>query len=228
MTGNFGIPSYRAHAPFLTRGLSSNSIPGKINPLFDLAHPCYASVRLNGGIMLQLSRKVLLAWCIWSVLPACFAGDLKTFPAKGVDFGAYKTYQWAAPRFLSKTGVVEKDPVVEPQIKQAVDAELAKKGLTPVTDGGDLEVLTMALTDAVPQVEAAYYAGGLNMAFDTPIATMGRYNRQGTLVVNLVDTRTKKSAWVGIATESLVAAGQEKNKSKIRKAAERMFKKYPK
>jgi hypothetical protein len=177
--------------------------------------------------MLKLQRTVLLALYVCSVLPAGFAGELKTFPAKGANFSEYKTYRWAAPRFLSKTGVVENDPVVAPLIRQAVDGELAKKGLTQVTDGGDLEVLTMALTDAVPQVEAAYYAGGLNMAFDTPIATMGRYNRQGTLVVNLVDTKTKKSAWVGIATESLAAAGQEKNKNKIHKAAERMFKKYP-
>ena len=122
---------------------------------------------------------------------------------------------------------MENDPVVGPLVKEAVDGELAKKGLTQVTEGGDLEVLTMVMLDASPQVEAAYYAGGLDMAYATPIAVMGRYNRKGTLVVNLVDTKTKKSAWVGIDSESLADAGQEKNKGKIGKAAEKMFKKYP-
>ena len=147
---------------------------------------------------------------------------------KGANFAAYKTYRWAAPRILTKTGVIENDPVVAPLIKEAVNRELSKKGLTMVSEGGDLEVLTLGSTDAEPQVLAAYYAGGLDMAFATPIATMGRYNRRGTLVVNLVDTSTKKSAWVGMATESLDRPGEEKNKAKVSKAEERMFNKYPK
>lgn len=157
----------------------------------------------------------------------CVAGEMKTFPAKDANFAQYKTYTWTPPRFLGKTGIVENDPVVAPLITQAVDSELAKKGLKVVPAGGDLQVLTMALLDANPQMEAAFFAGGLDNAFATPIATMGRYNRQGTLVVNLVDTKTKKSAWVGMATESLAGQGQEKNKKKVAKAAERMFKKYP-
>lgn len=167
-----------------------------------------------------------LAGCV--IVPVCSAGDVKTFPAKGVDLSQYKTYQWAAPRFLAKTGVVENDPVVAPLIKDAVNRELAAKGFTPLEKGADVEVLTMVLLDAVPQVEAAFYANGMDMAFATPTATMGRYNRQGTLVVNLMDTKTKKSVWAGMATESLVKQGEEKNKKKVSHAAERMFKKYPK
>jgi hypothetical protein len=175
---------------------------------------------------LNVWKNVFLIWLLCSAL-SLFAKDLKTFPTKGVDFAQFKTYRWAPPRFLGKTGIVENDPVVGPLVKEAVDSELSKKGLTQVTEGGDLEVLTMVMLDASPQVEAAYYAGGLDMAYATPIAVMGRYNRKGTLVVNLVDTKTKKSAWVGIDSESLADAGQEKNKGKIGKAAEKMFKKYP-
>ena len=173
-------------------------------------------------------KKLLLPWYICSSLSICIAGDLKTYPAKGANFAQYKTYRWAPPRFLSKAGVVENDPVVAPLIKQSVDRELARKGYSPVADGGDLEVLTLALTDTDLQVEAVYRAGGLDVEFTTQVVTMGRYNRRGTLVVNLVDTSTKKSAWVGMAADSLGDPGQEKNKAKIGKAAERMFKKYPK
>jgi hypothetical protein len=55
---------------------------------------------------------------------------------------------------------------------------------------------------------------------------MGRYNREGTLVVNLIDTRTKKSAWVGMVQESIdnkPGAGRKKLPS----AAAKLFKKYP-
>lgn len=173
-------------------------------------------------------KKSLLLCCLGSILSVSYGGDLKTYPSKEANFSQYKTYRLAPPKFLAKTGVVEDDPVVAPLIKEAVNRYLPLKGLTEVTEGGDLEVQTVALTDAIPQLEAAYFAGGLDMAFATPIATMGRYNRRGTLVINLIDTRTKKSAWMGIATESLGNPGQEKNKKKVDKAAQRMLKKYPK
>ena len=41
------------------------------------------------------------------------------------------------------------------------------------------------------------------MMYGTPIATMGRYNHEGTLIVNLIDTRTKKSAWVALVKETI-------------------------
>ena len=64
------------------------------------------------------------------------------------------------------------------------------------------------------------------MMYGTPLATMGRYNKEGTLVVNLIDGKTNKSAWVGMIQESLdnkEGSGQKKLPS----AAAKLFKKYP-
>jgi len=77
-----------------------------------------------------------------------------------------------------------------------------QRGLKEVAEGGDLQVATGILTTSIPQVEAVIFGGPANI-YATPIATMGRYNREGTLVVNLIDTRTKKSAWIGMVTESI-------------------------
>jgi hypothetical protein len=163
------------------------------------------------------------------LLPAveiCYAGKVQVYSAKGVDFSSYKTYEWLPPKILAKSGVIEGDPEFAPVIKAAVNKQLAARGLKEVPSGGDLQVSTLALAESVPQLEAVVFPGYIEMDYSTPIATMGRYNREGTLVVNLIDTRTKKSAWAGLAKETLKnkpGAGKEK----IDSAATRIFDKYP-
>ena len=141
------------------------------------------------------------------------------------DFARYKTYQWLPTRILTASGVVQDDPTITPLVKDAINKQLAAKGLTEVQSGADLQVAAGVVTAKVPQLEAVVF-GGPDMMFDTPIASMGRYNREGSLIVNLIDTKTKKSAWLAMVTESIdnkPGGGQKK----IGPAAEKIFKKYP-
>ena len=155
------------------------------------------------------------------------AAKVKTWPGKDVDFSRYKTYSWLPVKVLAKTGVVENDDTAAPLIRNAVNRELAKVGLTEVGEGGDLQVSALALSESIPQLEAVIlpqYFSELDYA--TPIATIGRYNKEGTLVVNLIITGTQKSAWLGMAKETIdrnPGAGLKK----IDKATSDLFKKYP-
>jgi len=161
-----------------------------------------------------------------SLLHPCFAGKVKSFPGPGADFNSYKTYHWLPPKVLTSTGVVENDPAISPVVKAAVNRELTARGLKEVAEGGDLEVVTCALHSYIPQLEAFIFPVGVPYDYPSPIATMGRYNREGTLVINLIDTRTKKSAWAGMVTESIdnkPGAGVKK----IPKATENLFRKFP-
>jgi len=173
----------------------------------------------------QYVRTGLLALAGAALLHPCYAAKVRTQLGVNTDFSHYKTYRWLPPKALTKTGVVENDPVIAPAIKDAVNRQLTQHGLTEVTQGGDLEVASGVLNEFIPQVEAVLFAGP-DLMYDTPIATMGRYNRQGTLVVNLIDTKTKKSAWVGMVQDSIdnkPGAGLKKLPS----AAEKLFKKFP-
>ena len=169
-------------------------------------------------------------WC-WAVLLAslapqpCQAAKVRAEIQPGADFGRYKTYHWLPPRVLTKTGVVENDPVLNPAIKDAINRQLTERGLVEVAEGGDLAVSAGVLTASIPQLEAVVFAGPSNM-YATPVATMGRYNKEGTLIVNLIDTHAKKSAWIGMIQESLdnkPGSGQQK----LPGAAAKLFKKYP-
>jgi hypothetical protein len=78
-------------------------------------------------------------------------------------------------------------------------------------------------------LEAVIMAEGPGMMYGTPIATMGRYNKEGTLALNLIDSKTKKSAWFAMVTDSLPnkTLKPDEIRSKLDKAARNIFKKYP-
>lgn len=155
----------------------------------------------------------------------CLAGKVRVEVMPGADFARYKTYQWLPPKVLANSGVVEDHPVIGPAMKDAINRQLAAKGLREVADGGDLQVSALALREAIPQLEAVVF-GGPDMMYAQPIATMGRYNHEGTLIVNLIDTRTKRSAWIGMVKET-IDRGEFTGLKKLPGAAAKLFKKYP-
>jgi len=160
------------------------------------------------------------------LIAPCFAGKVKAYTGAKADFAGYKTYQWLPVKTLGKAGIVEDDATVSPVIRAEVNRQLAARGLTEVKEGGDLQIATFASTTYVPQLEAVLFPGGVAMDFATPIATMGRYNKEGTLAINIIDTRTKTSAWVAMITDSIDNKPGSGAK-KIPKAMESLFSKYP-
>ena len=161
------------------------------------------------------------------ILPVLASGnEVQSFPAPGATLSSYTTFRLLPTRLLTGMGVVENDPDVSPFIVAALRKELTRKGLAEVAEGADLEVSCGALAVGIPQVEALVFSPMNNALWGTaPITTIGRYNREGTLIVNLIDRRTNKSVWLGVAKRAL---GKPSSRKKdIDKAAEAMFKKYP-
>jgi len=172
-----------------------------------------------------LPMTLLISACL---MPPLFGGKVQTQTGKGADFPRYKTYQWLPPRVLTKVGVVEDHPA-NSVLKEVIGRQLSQKRLSELADGADLLVQVYVLTESVPQLEAVLLGGEAGMFYGTPIATMGRYNRQGTLYINLIDRRTKKSAWLAMGTESMPTGTlkPEEIRTKLEKAAAEIFKKYP-
>jgi hypothetical protein len=147
------------------------------------------------------------------------------------NFTSYKTYQWLPPRILKKSGIDEGDDVVAPFIKTAVNRELNRRGLTEAPDG-QIQISAWAFADAVPNVDALIYPGyGLGpggvpaINIGAPPTAIGRYNKSGTVLVNLIDASTKKSIWGAIGSGDLPKKSQLKEK--VDKAVGEMFEKYP-
>jgi hypothetical protein len=156
------------------------------------------------------------------------AGDVRAFPVNGVDLSTYRTYRLLPPKVLTKSGLHEDEPTVGPLIRGALSRELTAKGLNEVTEGADLEIASAATAVSIPQVEALIYnwiGGSTAIAGTAPLATVGRYNKEGTLYVNFIDPRTNRSVWLGISTRAL--GKPSKLEGDINRAIEALFKKYP-
>ena len=169
-------------------------------------------------------KTLLISACLLAPL---FAGKVRVDTVDNATFSMYKTFQILPSRVLAKTGVIENHPA-NPALKEILVRELSQKGLTEVASGGDLQIQALVLTESVPQLEAVVMFGGTNnMMYDTPVATMGRYNRQGTLYINMIDRRKNRSAWLAMATESLPTRelNVEEARSKLDKAVKNIFKK---
>jgi hypothetical protein len=177
----------------------------------------------------RLALTLLASACL---MPPAFAAKVKAQTGKNADFSSYKTYQWLPPRVLTKSGIDENHPA-NPVLEEVLGRQLSLKGLNRLADGADLQIQVYLLSESTPQLEALIMVGvpamGSPMIYDTPIAAMGRYNRQGTICVNLIDRRTKKSAWFAMVSDSLPnrVLKPEELRSKISKAAAKLFKEYP-
>jgi hypothetical protein len=166
------------------------------------------------------------------LLGTAFGQDVRYNFDKNTDFSKYKTYRWVSIKDAQKL-----DDITDRQVKDAIDAELAKKGLSKVdTENADLYVgyqtaigtekqFTSYNTDwgYGPGWGGGWYGGGTGM---TTGQTSTIY--VGTLALDMYDASKKELVWRGMATKTLdPKAKPEKREKNLNKAIAKLLKKYP-
>jgi hypothetical protein len=140
----------------------------------------------------------------------------------GTDFSKFHTYKW-----ISIERGAHPNQIVDAQIKQSVDSQLAAKGLTKVQD--DKANLYIGYQIAVNKEKQwnAYGMGGgirwggMGTATSSPISV-------GTLVLDMYDPATKQLVWTGTATKTLdPSSNPQKNQQRLEKAMAKLLKNYP-
>jgi hypothetical protein len=155
------------------------------------------------------------------------SAERKIFPAKGVDFAQFKTYEIMTPRMATKTGIHDNDERFAPLARRLVEEAMAARGFQKVASGGDLQVLTAAIGEKSPQLEAifVYFNYQTDWGYPSGYGTMSRVNREGTLILGFIDRKTQKGLWVGTYTSGLGRPGTEEKT--IEKAMGKLFEKFP-
>jgi len=133
--------------------------------------------------------------------------DVKVDWARGTDFSKYRTYAWGTSH--QKTP----NPAWNQHLVEDIDAALLAKGLHKVEMDGN------------PDLIVAYDAGS-QPAYSIEDLTQVREVKEGTLVVELVDSQLKKAVWWGIADDTLTDK-PEKDFAMAQKRISKMFKLYP-
>jgi hypothetical protein len=163
------------------------------------------------------------------------AQDVRYNYDKSADFTKYKTYKWVE----IKTS--DKDPMIDSQIRSAIDAELATKGLTKTdSDKADLYVAYQVAISTEKQVNSfssdfgygpgwgGYYHGGYaGMGSSTSTSTTTTLYI-GSLQLDFYDVPSKKPVFRAVGTKTLDAkAKPDKRQKNLAKALKKMLKEYP-
>jgi len=148
--------------------------------------------------------------------------DVQTKYMPGTDFSKYHTYKWVAIE-----GGGHPDQIMDTQIKQSIDSQLAAKGFTKTdSDKADLLVAYQVAVDQQKQWNAYGMGGGIRWG-GMATATSSTIN-VGTLVLDMYDPATKELVWKGSATKTLdPSKDQEKNQKNLDKAMQKLLKDFP-
>lgn len=150
------------------------------------------------------------------------AQDVTYNAMPGTDFSKFKTYKWVAIE-----GGEQLDQIADAQIKQAIDAQLATKGLMKTdAETADLYVGYQVAINQERQWNA-YGGGGFRFGGGMATATTSTI-AIGTLGVDMYDQAGKQLVWRGSATKTLDAkANAQKREQNISKAVAKLLKNFP-
>jgi len=166
---------------------------------------------------------------------AALAQDVRYNFDKKTDFSKFKTYKWVEIKDASKL-----NSLVDQQIKQAVDAQLAAKGLTKTdADNADLLIAYQGAVGEEKQFSSynsswgygpgwgggGWYGGGASSGWTTG-QTSTIY--VGQIAIDMYDSANKDLVWRGEVSKTLdPKAKPDKQEKNLNKAMAKLFKKYP-
>ena len=173
--------------------------------------------------MKPIRRTAVCTLLFLFALGTAFAQQVKTDFDHQANFTQYKTYSWQE--------VKTADPLWESRIKSAVDAQLVLKGWTRLDIGGDVSIVAIGTTQTQRTLQTFYdgFGGGWRWrgfgGMGEATTTEQDY-KEGTLVLDIYDAKTKQLIWRGSAQDT-VSNNAHKNEKNLEKGVEKMFKKFP-
>jgi hypothetical protein len=149
------------------------------------------------------------------------------------DFTKFKTYKWVSIKNANQV-----DELTARQITSAIDAELAKKGLTKTdADSADLYIGYQTTVGSEQQLNAYSTGWGYGPGWGpgwyggmapsmTTVTTDTIYT--GQLDLDMYDAAKKQLVWRGIATKTLNPGTKpDKRQKNLTKGVEKLLKNYP-
>jgi uncharacterized protein DUF4136 len=163
-----------------------------------------------------------------------FAQDVRYDFDKDKDFSKYKTYKW-----VDCKGAKQLNQIADQQLKTAVDAELAKKGLTKTeSDDANLYLCYQVALGQEQQLTTynsgwgygpgwgyGWYGGGGGGGIST---TTSSTIHTGQVDLDMYDAAEKKLVWRGTASKTIdPKAKPEKRQKNLQKGVAKLLKNYP-
>ncbi len=161
-----------------------------------------------------------------AVLLAAVAGACSTLKTSvdwdhKADFSKYKSWSWKS------TGDI-RDPIWSRRVEDVLEDTLAARGLKKLKDGGDLWGVVHARFSVNEQVNTYSAGWGYGWGWGGPMVTTVTPIPVGSMIIDLVDVRTKELVWRGTASAELeTGVSNEHREENLRKVLAGLFANYP-
>ena len=164
---------------------------------------------------------------------SAIAQDVRYNFDQNTEFSKFKTYKWVDLKDATKL-----DDLTDKNIKSAIDAELATKGLTKTdADTADLYIGYQAAVGQEKSFTAynsnwgyggGWYRGGWYGPSSSTTTGQTSTIYVGHLAVDMYDSANKNLVWRGVVGKTIdPKAKPDKQQKNLAKAMTKLFKNYP-
>ena len=179
--------------------------------------------------MRRLTQLAAVAISALAVTGCATTMSVSAHVQRGVDFARYRTYDWGpADRLPTGDPRLDKNPFFQDHVEGAIEKQLAARGFERSSSGTpDLLIHYHASIDQRISVNTVDRAHGYCYSDDCWGGVI--YYEAGTLVLDIVDTRTNRVIWRGWAQDSVedVLNNEDRMERKINEAVTRMLARLP-
>lgn len=158
----------------------------------------------------------------------CATMSVSSHVQRGLNFSQYRTFDWG-PADALPTGDprLDQNPFFKDHLEGAVEKQLAMKGFERAAGTADLLVHYHASINRridVNRIDQTY-----GYCYDADCRARVVDYEAGTLVLDMVDTRTNRVVWRGWAQDSVesVLNNEDRMARKIDEAVKRMMAQFP-
>lgn len=175
------------------------------------------NLKKSVGVIAALLGLILLA------RNSVLAQDVSYNFAPGTDFSKFKTYKW-----VKIEGAETPNQIVDQQIKQSIDTQLAAKGFTK-TDNDNADLYVGYQVSITEERQWNAYGGGMGWRIGGGMVTATSSTLLvGTLAFDVYDQAGKQLIWTGTATKTLnPPKDPEKKQRNLDKGVAKLLKNFP-
>lgn len=191
------------------------------------------------------NMKIILIVSLFALISAC-TPKVYTINPSGNDLSNYKSFAYLPNTNVEVVGKNYSDTLVNRAIVEAVKLNLIEEGMELDRDEPDLLVLISTSTNIEVETETEpiyatypyqyrstvvnpYYGPYYYRGYPSYSGVVG-YNtstysyKEGTVVIDLIDRKTKKTVWKGIASDEIYS---QANNAAIREMVDDIFDEFP-
>jgi hypothetical protein len=181
--------------------------------------PAAGQTEVERRLDMKFRQMLPIVLFVMALTTAVFADDVAIDYDHTANFNQVKTYSWSK--------VQTANSIWDARVKDTIDKQLAAKGWTQVSSGGDIALVVVEKTSIHQQYDTFYdgFGGRRFGGFGESTTSVDNY-KVGTLVVSMFNDHSKQLIWRGTSSSDL-SGNPEKNAKKLDKDVNKMFKKFP-